>query len=71
MAQLPARVPTPPDRPYRLGEGAREVPAAYAARVQTVELAAATRPEPPVVRASLPDRRTGGFAGFRLCPDAL
>jgi rare lipoprotein A len=55
MAQLPARVPTPPDRPYRLGEGAREVPAAYAARVQTVELAAATRPEPPVVRASLPD----------------
>jgi len=36
-----ARVPAPPDRPYRLGEGAREVPAV---RAQTVELAAATRP---------------------------
>ena len=30
MTQLPARVPAPPDRPYRLGEGAREVPAALA-----------------------------------------
>jgi len=41
LPQMPARVPAPPDRPYRLGEGAREVPAV---RAQTVELAAATRP---------------------------
>jgi peptidoglycan lytic transglycosylase len=39
------RVPSPPDRPYRLGEGAREVPAveAQAEPAPTVELAAATR----------------------------
>src|SRR5471030_1414681 len=35
-------VPAPPDRPYRLGEGAREVPAVSA---PTVELAAASRPQ--------------------------
>jgi rare lipoprotein A len=34
-------IPSPPDRPYRLGEGAREVPAVEA---PTTELAAATRP---------------------------
>ena len=46
-------VPAPPDRPYRLGEGAREVPAAPA---RTVEFAAASRPQaaPAVARASLP-----------------
>jgi rare lipoprotein A len=43
-------VPAPPDRPYRLGEGAREVPAAPA---RTVELAAAGRPQ-AVTRAPLP-----------------
>lgn len=42
MTQLSANVPAPPDRPYRLGEGARNVPAAPA---RTVELAAATRPQ--------------------------
>ena len=41
-----ARAPTPPERPYRLGEGAREVPAAPAARTETYELAAAARPHP-------------------------
>jgi rare lipoprotein A len=43
-------VPSPPDRPYRLGEGAREVPAieVQAEPAPTVELAAASRPEPAV-----------------------
>lgn len=36
-------VPAPPDRPYRLGEGAREAPAVAAPHAPTVELAAATR----------------------------
>ena len=36
------RVPAPPDRPYRLGEGAREV---LAAPSRTVEFAAASRPQ--------------------------
>jgi rare lipoprotein A len=36
-----AQVPTPPDRPYRLGEGAREVPGV---EPDTTELAAAARP---------------------------
>ena len=36
-------VPSPPDRPYRLGEGARDVPAVAA---PTTELAAAARPRP-------------------------
>ena len=55
MTQMPARVPAPPDRPYRLGEGAREVPAVHAPRRQTVELAAAARPQPPVARDALVD----------------
>jgi rare lipoprotein A len=48
-------LPAPPDRPYRLGEGAREVPAAPAP-ARTVEFAAASRPQaaPAVARASLP-----------------
>jgi len=40
LAERSANVPSPPDRPYRLGEGAREVPAAP---VHSVELAAASR----------------------------
>ena len=55
MTQMPARVPAPPDRPYRLGEGAREVPAVHAPRQQTVELAAAARPQPPLARDELVD----------------
>jgi rare lipoprotein A len=35
------QIPSPPDRPYRLGEGAREVPSVPP---QTTELAAAARP---------------------------
>ena len=48
-------VPAPPDRPYRLGEGAREVPAAPVPG-RTVELAAASRPQaaPAVARTPLP-----------------
>ena len=45
-----AKVPPPPDRPYRLGEGAREVPGEIstktAAHAPTTELAAAARPHP-------------------------
>jgi rare lipoprotein A len=52
MAQLPSRALAPPERPYRLGEGAREVPAATGAKAatqtatqaRTTELAAAARP---------------------------
>jgi rare lipoprotein A len=53
-------VPAPPDRPYRLGEGAREVPAVAPAR--TVELAAA-EPEASPVSAYAP-ARYDGRAGF-------
>jgi rare lipoprotein A len=49
MTKLSSNVPAPPDRPYRLGEGAREVPAR--APVQTMELAAAARPQAPPARA--------------------
>ena len=43
MTQVTTRVPAPPDRPYRLGEGARELPARAATLSHTVELAAASR----------------------------
>jgi rare lipoprotein A len=50
MTQLGSKVPPPPERPYRLGEGAREVPGEMAAnaapRGPTTELAAAARPHP-------------------------
>jgi rare lipoprotein A len=57
MTQVAARAAASPDRPYRLGEGAREVPAVQAApQTRTMELAAVSRPqaEPPVARAPLP-----------------
>jgi rare lipoprotein A len=57
MTQVTARVPAPPDRPYRLGEGAREVPAVQPAQpARTTEFAAATRPQaaPPFARAPQP-----------------
>jgi rare lipoprotein A len=45
-----AKIPPPPDRPYRLGEGAREVPGEIATKTAyhapTTELAAAARPHP-------------------------
>ncbi|MGH9806079.1 MAG: septal ring lytic transglycosylase RlpA family protein, partial [Terriglobia bacterium] len=49
-----ARVPSPPDRPFRLGEGAREVPA-VASRPRAIEVAAA-RPQvaAPFARQPLP-----------------
>jgi rare lipoprotein A len=56
-------VPSPPDRPYRLGEGAREV----AAVTPSTELAAASRPQPAraaattaSVSAHAPVRYDGG-----------
>jgi len=45
MTQVAGKAPTPPERPYRLGEGPREVPA--------VELAARARPVETVVRQPL------------------
>ena len=48
MTQMPARVPAPPDRPYRLGEGAREVPAVRRAA------APSNLPPPPVRRPRRP-----------------
>ncbi|MGH6726185.1 MAG: septal ring lytic transglycosylase RlpA family protein [Pseudolabrys sp.] len=64
MAELPAQVPPPPDRPFGLGQGARDVPAAAA---PTVELAAAARaqdaPEASPVSAYAPVRYDG-HAGF-------
>jgi rare lipoprotein A len=59
MTQVAGKAPTPPDRPYRLGEGAREVPGTIEAqapsRESTTELAAAGRPHPveSVVRKPL------------------
>ena len=50
--------PAPPDRPYRLGEGAREVPGQIAQqtapRAPTVELAAAARSQAPQFAARAP-----------------
>jgi rare lipoprotein A len=56
MTQIPSQVPSPPDRPFRLGDGAREVPAVAAPQAPTMELAAATRPHAAesVTRAPLP-----------------
>jgi rare lipoprotein A len=49
MTELAAGVPQPPERPYRMGEGAREVPAEFGdkpgRRAPTTELAAAARPQ--------------------------
>ena len=64
LTRMSAEVPAPPDRPYRLGEGARDVPAVPA---HTVELAAAARSQ--AARRARPPTR--GFAGFRLRPGAL
>jgi rare lipoprotein A len=48
---MQTRVPAPPDRPYRLGEGAREVPSPAVSQPRPVEMAAA-RPQsaPPFVQ---------------------
>lgn len=80
MTELAARdIPAPPDRPYRLGEGAREVPAVtQRAEARTTELAAATRPRETAMRAPAtepapyvspvsayaPPRYDGAKAGF-------
>jgi len=72
QTQLSSQVPSPPDRPYRLGEGAREVPAQAAPQGQTIELAAAARPQAaqpaaePVVSpvSAYAPVRYDGHAGF-------
>jgi rare lipoprotein A len=50
MTQVAGKAPAPPERPYRLGEGAREVPGEMdvrpAVRPQTVEMVAAPRRYP-------------------------
>jgi rare lipoprotein A len=59
MNQVAGKAPTPPDRPYRLGEGAREVAGEIEPKspshAPTTELAAAARPHPAetVVRKPL------------------
>jgi len=53
-------IPSPPDRPYRLGEGAHDVPAVTA---PTTELTAATRASVPSVSPYAP-MRYDGRAGF-------
>jgi rare lipoprotein A len=61
-------IPTPPDRPFRLGQGVREVPAPTQARqVPTTELAAATRPvenDMSPVSAYAPPRYDASAVGF-------
>ena len=71
---LRGNIPQPPDRPFRLGEGARDIPAAAPAR--TTELAAAARPTaaaraepveaaaPSPVSAYAPPRYDGHATGF-------
>ena len=58
MTEVAAKAPTPPERPYRLGEGAHEVPAEMepkvAARGPTMELAASARPRPVEVAPAEP-----------------
>jgi len=49
-------IPSPPDRPYRLGEDARNVPAVEA---ETTEFAAATRPRTARARQSVVDTEQG------------
>jgi peptidoglycan lytic transglycosylase len=61
MAKLPARVKSPSDRPYGLGERPPEVSAQPVPHVQTMELTAATQTSP--VSAYAPTRYDSG-AGF-------
>jgi rare lipoprotein A len=72
-ARIPANVPPPPDRPYRLGEeGAREVTADVPVPRQapTMELAAASRPSAPAAEPTVSpvsayaSVRYDGHAGF-------
>jgi rare lipoprotein A len=49
-------IPSPPDRPYRLGEEARDVPAVEA---ETTELAAATRPRTAGVHEPVAETEQG------------
>jgi rare lipoprotein A len=49
-----AKVPPPPERPFKLGEGAREVAAIPDAKAPTTELAAASRPRPAETAARKP-----------------
>ena len=73
MTKLPARVPSPPDRPYALGEGSAGRPRrgrCGSSRPRNSRPPAArklwTMTAPAAFR-----RRAAGVAGFRLCPGAL
>jgi rare lipoprotein A len=63
-------IPAPPDRPFRLGEGAREVPPrpapVEARRAPTTELAAAARPQSAEIEAS----QVSAYAPVRYDPPA-
>jgi rare lipoprotein A len=57
MSRLPATVPPPPDRPFRMGEGGQEVAAAdlpAPKAAPTFELAANARPTSPAPAARAP-----------------
>jgi hypothetical protein len=58
MQESSIQGPAPPDRPYRLAEGAREGPGQIAPqampRAPTVELAATARPQAPQFAARAP-----------------
>jgi rare lipoprotein A len=56
-------VPAPPERPYRLGEGAREVASAEPA--PTVELAAASRPQATMERSEPSVSTVSAYAPVR------
>ncbi len=51
LTRMSAEVPAPPERPYRLGEGARDVPVVPA---HTVEVAAHPQAAPPFAQAERP-----------------
>jgi len=72
MAKLPSRGPAPPERPYRLGEGSREVPAQAAPvppKTPTTELAASARPRAAESAAPLsPDGEPRGSTVSAYAP---
>ena len=69
LTRMSAEVPAPPERPYRLGEGARDVPAVP---THTVEVRRRSSTGRAALRASRACcGRTGGFGSFRLCPGGL
>ena len=56
-------VPPPPERPYRLGEGPREVPGQVAPQAPTMELAAVARPKQTAAHAR-PEPRVSPVSAY-------